>query len=80
MGCGLCLGGDLVLKPHHQQQQDHQLLFGMKEEESAKQQDVELEKEEVNPINNITNMIIKKIIYTQLQRRRRSLPGSKMRR
>ena len=34
----------------------------MKEEESAKQQDVELEKEEVNPINNITNMIINKII------------------
>ena len=35
----------------------------MKEEGSAKQQDVELEKEEVNPINNITNMIINKIIY-----------------
>ena len=52
----------------------------MKEEESAKQQDVELEKEEVNPINNITNMNINKIIYTHLPRRRRSLPGSKMRR
>ena len=34
----------------------------MKEEESAKQQDVELEKEEVNPINNITNMITNMII------------------
>ena len=75
--CGLrsLPGGDLVLKPHQQQQQDHQHLFGMKEEESAKQQ----EKEEVNPINNITNMFINKIIYTHL-RGRRSLPSSKMRR
>ena len=60
----------------------------MKEERSAKQQDVQQEKEEVNPINNITNMIINnitnmninKMIFTHLPRRRRSLPGSKMRR
>ena len=52
----------------------------MKEEESAKQLGEIQEEKRVNPINNITRMIIKKIIYTYLRRRRWRLPSSKMRR